>query len=216
MSHPAKNHPGSRVLALVLAAGLFGGCGPRDEIRRYNAPRPQPKQRPPSAASASEEPGRGPRIELPDELPDGWHPGQLVVSRGGIQVRREAAFEVRQDDQRVEITVTGLPAAAGSLLQNVNRWRTLLSLDSISQDEIEQQAQEISLGDVAGDYVQILGPDRAILGVVAVRNDTTWFIKLQGDRELAVHEKEHFEAFVQSLRFSPETARRPNPLPKSP
>ena len=42
---------------------------------------------------------------------------------------------------------------------------------------------------------------QAILGVIAKRQSLAWFVKLQGDRDLATQEQKNFEAFVESLQF---------------
>ena len=45
-------------------------------------------------------------------------------------------------------------------------------------------------------------PRQAILGVIAPREDRTWFIKLTGSPDLAAVEKERFLEFVASIRFT--------------
>ena len=77
----------------------------------------------PAAAPAAVE------SRLAYQVPAGWTQGQLTISRGGIQVRRNAAFEVREGDKRAEITVTSLPAESNPILSNVNRWRQQIGLD---------------------------------------------------------------------------------------
>lgn len=189
MNHPPISCLVPRARAPVLPVLLLAlaGCREPEGIRRYRVPK-----------EAS-----GPAPRLTYRVPEGWSSGPLVVSRGGVQVRRDAAFEVARDGQRVEITVTSLPAAAGSLPANLNRWRQQMQLEPISEEEVSQQARKVPVGDTQGDYVQIFGPDQAILGVVVPRNDTAWFVKLQGDRALAAREKARFEAFVASLHFKP-------------
>ena len=137
------------------------------------------------------------------QVPEGWTQGQLTISRGGIQVRRNAAFEVQEEEKRLEITVTSLPAESNPILSNVNRWRQQIGLDPIAQDDLERDARRLSVGELAADYVQINGSDQTILGAILVRQDTSWFIKLQGDPKLAERERERFESFVQSLVFQP-------------
>ena len=44
----------------------------------------------------------------------------------------------------------------------------------------------------------------AILGTIVNAEGRQWFIKLKGDAELAARETEHFEQFVQSIRFRKE------------
>jgi hypothetical protein len=153
---------------------------------------------------------RGPALEAPAakagaelkfQTPEGWLPGELEVARGGITIRRAAVFEVRQGDQRVEITVTKLPEMAADLVMNVNRWRGQVELEELPENELVKTTKRIAVGDGEGEYVEILGPQQAILGVIAKRQGLAWFVKLQGDRDLASQQQENFEAFVNSLQL---------------
>ena len=76
-----------------------------------------------------------------------------------------------------------------------------MQLDSASAEQIEKDGEEVLVGDVSGAYFKLFGPQQAILGVIAKRQDIAWFIKLQGDRELAGQEQANFEAFVKSVEF---------------
>ena len=147
----------------------------------------------PAAAPAAAE------SQLAYQVPAEWTQGQLTISRGGIQVRRNAAFEVREGDKRAEITVTSLPAESNPILSNVNRWRQQIGLDPIAQDDLKRDAKQLSVGDLAADYVQIQGSDQTILGAILVRQDTAWFIKLQGDPELAERERDTFRILCPVL-----------------
>jgi hypothetical protein len=138
---------------------------------------------------------------LVHQAPAGWTPGELEVSRGGIAVRREAVYEVKDGEQRVEITVTKLPAAAGATLPNVNRWRGQIGLDPISAEQLEQEKRQLQFGGTPADYVEFTGSEQGILGVIAERGGVAWFVKLQGHRELVEREQQHFEEFVRSIRF---------------
>jgi hypothetical protein len=133
------------------------------------------------------------------DVPEGWQQGAAEVSRGGITVRRSAAFEVRQGEQVAEITVTRLKA--GGMLDNVNRWRGQIGLAAMTLDQFEQARQSIEMDGYPADYVQFFGAREAILGVMAARGETMWFVKLQGPAELAGRERQHFEEFVQSIRI---------------
>jgi hypothetical protein len=133
------------------------------------------------------------------DVPKGWTPGALEVSRGGVTVRRAAVFEVRDGDQRVEVTVTKLPASA--MLGNVNRWRGQIGLESITNQQFDEVKKQLEFAGRPADYVQFVGEKEAILGVIAVLGPEAWFVKLQGSADLAAREKEHFEAFVKSIRM---------------
>jgi hypothetical protein len=161
----------------------------------------------PFASGAASTGATGPSNELADiQAPDGWTPGQLVVSRGGITVQYAAAFDVRDGDQQAEITVSSFPAAMASPIQNVNRWRAQIGLGSLSESEINQQLEAVAIGDVDGSYLEIVGPEdvarrERILVAFAVRRGTAWFFKLKGDAELAQREKDNFVTFVASAKF---------------
>ena len=102
--------------------------------------------------------------QLAYQVPAGWTQGQLTISRGGIQVRRNAAFEVQEGDKRAEITVTSLPAESNPILSNVNRWRQQIGLDPIAQEDLKRDAKQLSVGDLAADYVQLQAPIRPFWG----------------------------------------------------
>ncbi|MGE0761592.1 MAG: hypothetical protein AB7O38_31575, partial [Pirellulaceae bacterium] len=173
-------------LAGELAAG---GMGPGPGAR-------------PLASSAGVGPsaaGAAPALEY--DVPAGWQAGALEVSRGGISVRRAAAFDVVEGDQKIEITVTSLPSS--SLLPNINRWRSQIGLDALTPEQYEQTKKSIEFAGKPADYVQFFGPQEAILGVVADQGGMAWFAKLQGAAELAGRERERFETFIRSIRVKP-------------
>jgi hypothetical protein len=154
--------------------------------------RTEPQLKPGGAA-----PG-GNRLEF--ETPEGWQPAPLVISRGGITIRHEAAFEITNGEQRLEFTLDRLPAA-GSLLQNVNRWRNQIGLEQIGAQELTQATRKVEVGGVTADFVELIGDQEAILGVIVVRDDLAWYFKLRGDKELAAREKEKFLSLAQSVKF---------------
>ncbi len=72
---------------------------------------------------------------------------------------------------------------------------------------MRQELAEVHVDDVTGHYVEMFGPTdadprQAILGVIAPREDRSWFIKLTGSADLAAVEKERFLEFVASIRFT--------------
>ncbi len=135
------------------------------------------------------------------DTPPGWAEGELTVARGGIQIRRQAAFEVEEGGQSLEVTVTRMPGSPSSRLININRWRGQIQLDPITEAELDADHKQVDIDGTSGTYVQLIGGKQAILGVVAFRDGMAWFIKLQGDHDLALQEREHFEAFLESIRF---------------
>lgn len=150
----------------------------------------------PSVATAAV----GGNSPLEYDAPKGWTPDEA----GGM---RRAVFHVTEGDRKVEITVIELPGSVEGLLPNVNRWRRQVQLGEIEQAELDKTVTRIQVVGVEGHYVELLGPADAqrrlaALRVVATRDGRTWLFSMTGDAELALREKERFQGFVRSARFS--------------
>lgn len=158
------------------------------------------------AAAGIEEPSEQegpapPPSSITYEAPPEWELGQRVVSRSAFAVPREAAFIVKEDDRSAEITITALGAGAGAVLPNVNRWRGQIGLESFTEEQLAAETKKVDMNGVEGDYVRLIGPQQAILGVIAMQGGKAWFVKLQGDHDLAIKLQEQFETFVRSIKF---------------
>jgi hypothetical protein len=134
--------------------------------------------------------------------PNGWS----ATPASGM---RRAAFEVIDGKQKVEITVISLSQSGGERLANVNRWRNQIQLTDTTAQQLAKDLQKIQMVSATGDYVELVGPAeaaprQAILAVLTDVAGSTWFIKLMGDAELAMGERERFQAFVRSVKFSPK------------
>jgi hypothetical protein len=154
-------------------------------------------KRPPLRAEAPASPPQQAALEF--KTPTGWE----SLPAGGM---RKAAFLVQNGDEKAEMTVIDLEAAAGALLPNINRWRGQLQLSPTTQADLDRDLKKISVGGVDGQYIELLGPKdaqpaKAMLGVVAVAGGKAWFFKFLGDAPLVLREKQHFEEFVRSVKF---------------
>jgi hypothetical protein len=191
---PLADHTATLV-DLVGPGGSGGGKGP-PPFAGGKAAGPAPV--PPVAVS--------PRaVALSFDAPKGWSPGR-------VNDMRKAAFEVKEGDQKLDITVIDLEAAAGDLLANVNRWREQVKLAEIDAQQLAQDAKPIEIDGIAGHFVELVGPEsggkqQTILGVVVKVSGRPWFIKLMGDGPLAEREKSRFEEFVKSIKFKPAGSR---------
>lgn len=188
----------SMIFRLVLMAlALAGGCTPDAEITSYKAPKPPPPVRPQVLAGRGERPAVD-RESLPFtyDLPEGW-------SEKPAGMMRLAEFEVRDGERQAVVSVS---SAGGDLVDNINRWRGQLKLADAPGEAIRQSIRELMVDSRPASYVELFGPEaaegrQAILGVVVPSEDRQWFIKLQGDAEVAAREKQRFEQFAESLRF---------------
>jgi hypothetical protein len=135
------------------------------------------------------------------EAPPEWEPGQRVITGNAFSVPREAAFVVDEGGREAQISITALEVAAGAILPNVNRWRVQVGLEAFTEEELAKETQKVDMHGVEGDYFRLVGPQQAILGVIAIHGDKAWFVKLQGDHDIAVKLQEQFETFVRSIKF---------------
>ena len=191
-SDSSRLRNGLILCALALSAN---GCREVDEIRHYQVPKPQ------TSAAENTHPENDEDSAFRFETPEGWQSADRVVSRGGITIRHQAAFEVIDGQWHVDITVDRMPAM-GSLVQNVTRWRGQIGLGPIEREELDELSESIEIDGSAADYVELVGESESILGVVAVRGNVAWYLKLKGDSELADREKERFQTFVKSIKFN--------------
>ena len=162
--------------------------------------------RPPLASPAA-----GPvsgESQLSYEVPTGWSRGEPVVSRGGVSIRFEAAFEVVSGAEHLDIRVSKFPVAMAQPLLNVNRWRQQLDLPPMSEVELSEAFRPDSVGGSPAQRIEIRSAAGAtrpemILGVLTSYANEVYFTKLKGDQELAERERMHFDEFVRSVRFLP-------------
>jgi len=201
-SHAASLHGAFWFLA-VLAIAL-AGCQPAPQIARYTVPKPESIETPAKEPRTSSGPPARPASaanprggDLTFDIPEGW---REIPPASSFTLR---ALEAVKDDQRIEVTIS---AVGGDLTQNMNRWRTQIGLPETSADEIKSALKPREINGLAGQFIEIHQPESApdrqsILGYVVPEGEQTWFIKLRGSTALAEQEREHLEAFAQSLKW---------------
>jgi len=159
---------------IVNLVGLYVPGGPR----QMAAPKPPPPQ-------------------IHYEAPEGWT--KIPPAMAAI-----ASYEVAQNGQKVTISVSRL---GGGLEANLNRWRDQVSLPHLEDSEIFKTLTKFPVGKHMGAFVELTGKDpktgnpRTILGVMIPDEEEIVFVKLSGDPDLAVKERDHFEAFAKSVSF---------------
>ena len=134
------------------------------------------------------------------KAPEGWKEKKPDASVGQM-----AAFQVVEGSATADVSIT---PAGGSLLANVNRWRSQIGLDPVDGDQLKKQFRETEVAGVAGAFIELVGPASAgaarqsILGVIFLRGQQAWFIKMKGPADLVAKQKPAFEAFVRSVEFA--------------
>jgi len=135
-------------------------------------------------------------------LPSGWAelPGdQMRVGNYAISGNNGA---------KAQMTIIPLPAASGSELDNVNRWRSQVGLQPISAAELPNQATSIQIADAPARLFELSGvapqtkAATRILAALQPHGDATWFFKMMGDDDLVRGQKDAFIGFLQKYQYS--------------
>ena len=187
-----KNMVGHLKSSGPMMSGPFAGGGSR------MPPGPAP---PRGGAAAGGGAAGLPRLSY--SKPEGWSPGELEISRMGITIVRQAAFDFRGGDESGEVTVTAMPVGPRFLLNNVNRWRRQVALEAVDSDNLDDLFEPIALATIKGQYLELVGPRNTILGTIVESGGMTWFFKLSAPNRLAGRSRKDFKAFINSSRFGP-------------
>jgi hypothetical protein len=142
------------------------------------------------------------------KIPLGW----TELPASGM---RKAAFGIADGERRALVTVIDFPIDAGPMmgdpLENVNRWRREVGLDPLTQDALDANTSILQVDGLEARYMEAI-PDaatpaesltsRATLAAMVPKGDQMWFVKLTGDRQLVVRERDSFHEFLATLQFS--------------
>src|SRR5881275_2106736 len=137
---------------------------------------------------------------------------------------RQASFLVRSDNGAVaDVSFVSLGAAAGNVLENVNRWLGQLNQPPITEQKLGDMAQRLhtSLGDVT--IVDLAGlPDNAdpardgrIIAAMVTTSNSTLFFKMRGNADLTEAQKGDFIKWVAAV-CNAETSTGPPQIGAAP
>lgn len=185
----------ARRLLVLSCFALTMGCDADDQIVTYQAPKDQPVKplRPltPPAAAPLPQAAQSP---LAWTVPDGWK----SVEGNSMST---ATFQVSDVTPAVKCTITPLPMIENALQANVNRWEGQLGLAPTEKEQLSQVAKPVQVGDLTVHVVDLSNDQNAILGAV-IEKDQIWFIKMTGPKDIVGAQREKFDGFVRSLKFT--------------
>lgn len=192
------------ILVLSCFAATLG-CDADDQITTYQAPKDQPAPiqplrplTPPAAAAPVNEAGSTP---LTWSVPEGWKP----VEGNQMSV---VTFQVSDANPQVKCTVTPLPMIPDALQANVNRWENQLGLPPTKAEDLAKVVKPVQVGDQVVNVVDLASDPNAILGAI-IERDQIWFIKMTGPKDVIAGQREKFDAFVKSLKFTDQPTTAP-------
>ena len=198
---------------LAICVGLFAallvGCDRKSEIKVYRVSKApleesvsaQMDAMPTNAGSPAAPVGMAPVAPTTITTPPNWElqpPSQM----------RQASFLVKGDNGAVaDISLVTLGAAAGNVLENVNRWLSQLDQPAITEEKLTKIGERLKtpIGDVT--IVDLAGlpkdADRAkdgrIVAAMVSTNGSTLFFKMRGNAALAESQKSDFIKWVAAV-----------------
>ena len=210
----------------VVLAALLVSCEKNSEIKVYRVSKasleesaPQQQEAMPTNTAAPRMPGGlAPAAATAVTIPPNWEPQPLSQMR-------QASFLIKGDKGSVaDISFVSLGAAAGNVLDNVNRWLDQLGQPPVTEQKLGDVAQRLhtSLGDVV--IVDLAGlpkdadpaKDGRIIAAMATTGSSTLFFKMRGNAELTETQKGDFIKWVaavcdtQTKTESPQMAAMPS------
>src|SRR4051794_36028470 len=213
------------IVYLALSVVLLVSCDKNSEIKVYRVAKapleqssPQQQDAIPTNTAAPRMPGGlASTTETAVTTPPNWEAQPLSQMR-------QASFLVKADNGAVaDVSFVSLGAAAGNVLENVNRWLGQLNEPPITEQKLGEMAQRLhtSLGDVT--IVDLAGlPDNAdpardgrIIAAMVTTANATLFFKMRGNADLTEVQKGDFIKWVAAVCDSqtqtgpPQTASAP-------
>lgn len=206
----------------AVAAVVFTGCK-REEVRVYdvaketNAPAtvstaptsPRPST-PASTPTAEPAPRSTAGASVPWVVPQGWE------ERPNSSGMRLASYGVSTPDGRsIDISVVALGEQAGTELDNVNRWRSQLKLDPITEAELAKAGEPARVGTQSAAVYDLVSATPVLDGKYKARTlaamlpagNMTVFFKATGEADLVAAEKPRFLQWLASVKTGPEDSQ---------
>jgi hypothetical protein len=108
-----------------------------------------------------------------------------------------------QAGEGVRAFVTQMAPRFANLAMNINRWREKVGLPEVDDEEAARQpSRDIRVGGSPGKYFDIKGPKLRTLIVMVVRDEASWFFRIEGPSAAVAAQKKAFEEFVRSVKFT--------------
>ena len=151
----------------------------------------------PQSPSSPAAPAAGGDGSLAWQVPSGW------VLQPSASSMRYATFSISgADGAKGELAVTHFPGNVGGDLENVNRWRTQVSLPPVDQAGMAALVTTVQAGPKTISIIDVTGAQSRLAAGWTKHGADTWFFKLTGPDALVGAEKAKFTAFLESVRFT--------------
>jgi hypothetical protein len=206
-------------LSLTFAVALITACDRKAEIKVYRVSKApleeagptQTDMAPTNAPSPGIPHGMSQTASATVETPPNWEPQPSSQMRQG-------SFLVKGENGAVaDISLVSLGAAAGNVLDNVNRWLNQLGQPPVTEQKLSEIAQHLttSLGQVT--IVDLAGlpadadpaKDGKIVAAMITTNSSTLFFKMRGNADLTEAQKADFIKWIAAVCNSRSETKSP-------
>ena len=200
---------GIAALVLSLPGTFLSGCNrSEDEIKVYRLVKPSADSEAieKDAIASTNAPVKSTLERVPTSMSDvpvprNWEPRPLSEMR-------RASFLVKGENGAIaDISLVKLGAAAGNVLDNVNRWLGQLGQPPVTQEKLTEMIEKLRTARGEVDVVDLNGKpedgdaskDGRIIGAIASDEGTSFF-KMRGNAALVGAEKENFLKWIAATR----------------
>ena len=164
-----------------------------DQIQTYSVPKEQPSKLLSLAAPAAPGQAAAAPSPLTWTAPKGWE--EKPASR-----MRLGQFVVPgPSGASAELAVMAFPGDVGGELANVNRWRDEVGLAPITQKDVV--SEPVTIGADHGKLYEFAGAAQSTLVGWDLKDGTSYFFKLRGDKAAVAGAKPAMVEFLKSVKF---------------
>ncbi len=114
-------------------------------------------------------------------------------------------FERIENEQRVEVSVTQLPAEVTTWEEVANMWGSQIGIASLTTDEVREKTSSLSIEQFEGFEIRLdamdASPPMSIRGAMLKQGPIAWYIKLFGQSELVDEEQENLTNLIKSIKL---------------
>ena len=195
-----KNPISSSIIFAALACVgflfLFVGCKEPPQIVSHRIPKSQSGLENLRNEKAMVPPGSNADTGSSFETPDGWTRGK------SNPMFPSDKFLKTVDNNEAVMSVTSLPAS-NDWQTNVQRWLGQVGIEK-SADEIKEMTTDVDVDGITSSRIRLVKDDedsKAIVGIMTVKGNLAWFIKLTGNKAVVQATEDEFDGYVKTLKL---------------
>ena len=169
------------------------GCE-REGVHAYRVPREPSGMTQTALGLQSSSQESADRDAIHWSVPQGWR-----EDRTPREFRLTTFFA---DSGKVEISVSAFAGAAGGISANINRWRSQLQLQPLSESVIDHTLEMVEGSEPLVRVFDETNGQRIVAAIVAPGDGQTWFIKAMGTPDSIGGVRQSLVEFATSLRLA--------------